>query len=87
MNWKRPDTLENFLPLASIADYRMGSVQSPPTPLLEAFPEQSVDAFDDYVVVFPAGSGLEPVYVMLGNQRRAEVTDAISLPVASPETQ
>lgn len=87
VNWKRPDTLENFLPLASIADYRMGSVQSPPTPSLEAFPEQSVGAFDDYVVVFPAGSGLEPVYVMLGNQRRAEVTDAMSLPVASPETQ
>lgn len=62
--WRLPETLENSSPVTSIANYRMSSLQSPHTPLIESFPGSVNVTFDDYVVVFPPDSGLEPVYVM-----------------------
>ncbi len=61
--WRLPETMETSSPLTSIADYRMSSLQSPHTPLIESFPGAANVTFDDYVVVFP-DSDLEPVYVM-----------------------
>lgn len=61
--WRLPEILQNSLPLTSIADYRMSSLQSPHTPLIESFAGSANVTFDDYVVVFP-DSDLEPVYVM-----------------------
>ncbi|MFJ2480133.1 S-type pyocin domain-containing protein [Pseudomonas sp. NPDC087598] len=61
--WRLPEILQNSSPLTSIADYRMSSLQSPHTPLIESFPGEANVTFDDYVVVFP-DSDLEPVYVM-----------------------
>jgi hypothetical protein len=67
VNWSLPDALEHYRPSASIADYRLGTVRSSSTPLLENFADPETVVSDDYVVVFPEDSGLEPVYLMFSN--------------------
>ncbi|MBC3366058.1 S-type pyocin domain-containing protein [Pseudomonas sp. SWRI154] len=46
-----------------------GFVQSSPVPELASFDSVEEVRFDDYVVVFPHDSGLEPVYVMFNDRR------------------
>jgi len=88
VNWCHPDALESFRPPSSIADYRLGTVRSPPVPLLETYTAPATLAYDDYVVVFPADSGLEPVYVMFRNpQEFAQAAGTTPAPVAPPETR
>ncbi|VEF09735.1 S-type pyocin domain-containing protein [Pseudomonas fluorescens] len=62
--WRLPETLENSSPRTSNSDYRMSSLQSPKTPLIELFSGSASVTFNDYVVVFPADADLEPVYLM-----------------------
>ncbi|MBP4002357.1 bacteriocin immunity protein [Pseudomonas koreensis] len=88
VSWCHPDTLEVFRPPTSIADYRLGTVRSSPVPLLETFTAPATLAYDDYVVVFPADSGLEPVYVMFRNPLEfAQEAGTTPAPIAPPETR
>lgn len=49
----------------SVASY----VSIPQTPLLESFESSETLRFDDVVLVFPAGSGLQPLYLMFKGDR------------------
>ena len=51
-----------------IPDYS-GPVITPVDPVIEVFPSVGDVPFDDYVLVFPADSGLEPIYVMFRDRR------------------
>lgn len=46
-----------------------GPVLHPIDPLIETYPSAGETGIDDYVFVFPADSGLEPVYVMFRGRR------------------
>lgn len=46
-----------------------GPVVAPVDPYVEIFPGVDEGSFDDYVIVFPADSGLEPIYVMFKDRR------------------
>ena len=67
--WTPPTVLENSAPAERNLPNRMGSIQTPPLPLLEPFIAIEEVQFDDYIVVFPPGSGLDPVYVMFKDRR------------------
>lgn len=69
INWIAPDTLENIPDLAPTPEYRLGFLRSSPASLLEPFSDIEATRFDDYVVVFPPGSGLDPLYVMFRDRR------------------
>ncbi len=49
-------------------DYN-GPVLVPVDPYIEEFPSVAEGGFDDYIIIFPADSGLEPVYVMFRDPR------------------
>lgn len=51
-----------------IPDYS-GPVIKPIDPVIEVLPTVGDVPFDDYVLVFPADSGLEPIYVMFRDRR------------------
>lgn len=48
-----------------------GFIHSSPVPTLSSFDSLKAVRFDDYVVVFPQDSGLEPLYVAFNNPRSA----------------
>ncbi|WP_223462892.1 MULTISPECIES: S-type pyocin domain-containing protein [unclassified Pseudomonas] len=57
VNWNAPVTRDSTR--------RLEFVYSSPVPAMESLPQGVEGApFDDYVVVFPTDSGLDPVYVM-----------------------
>ncbi|WP_248742873.1 MULTISPECIES: S-type pyocin domain-containing protein [unclassified Pseudomonas] len=88
VNWCPPDTLETALPPAAITPYRLGFIRSASVPLLETFSDPADVVFEDYVVVFPKDSGLDPAYVMFRNPLEfARSSRATSQPVAPPETR
>lgn len=64
VSWSAPATLEATSVLAPAPEYRLGFLRSSPVPLLEAFNDMAAIRFDDYVVVFPPASGLDPLYIM-----------------------
>jgi hypothetical protein len=43
---------------------RIGFVQSAPAPTIEASADRMHDRFDDYILVFPVESGLDPIYIV-----------------------
>jgi hypothetical protein len=47
----------------------IGFLSMPPVPLIERFANLAQVQFDDYIVVFPHGSGLSPVYIMFRDRR------------------
>ncbi|MDF0729401.1 S-type pyocin domain-containing protein [Pseudomonas entomophila] len=47
-----------------------GSIQVPREPEIRTFPATPDADIDDYVIIFPADSGLAPIYVMLRNPRK-----------------
>ncbi|MDH0649170.1 S-type pyocin domain-containing protein [Pseudomonas sp. GD03858] len=47
-----------------------GSIQVPREPNIRTFPAIPDADIDDYVIIFPADSGLAPIYVMLRNPRK-----------------
>ena len=49
---------------------KISAIQVPSVPLLEVNPAMADVEFDDYVVVFPEGSGIEPVYLMFKDARQ-----------------
>ncbi|WP_339504991.1 bacteriocin immunity protein [Pseudomonas sp. RL_105y_Pfl2_101] len=71
IEWTRADSLE--APIASEQNRldSAGFIHASPVPTLETFESIEEVRFDDYVVVFPQDSGLEPVYVVF-NDRRSE---------------
>jgi hypothetical protein len=69
IEWTYPSGLE--APTASKQDRldSTGFVRSSPVPELALFDSVEAVRFDDYVVVFPPDSGLEPVYVLFNDRR------------------
>lgn len=47
----------------------IGFLRMPSVPLIEHFADMTQVRFDDYIVVFPEGSGLEPLYIMFRDRR------------------
>ncbi|MCW1244223.1 bacteriocin immunity protein [Pseudomonas sp. SAICEU22] len=69
IEWTYPRGLE--APAVSKQDRldSTGFVRSSPVPELALFDSVEAVRFDDYVVVFPPDSGLEPVYVLFNDRR------------------
>ncbi|WP_134677499.1 S-type pyocin domain-containing protein [Ectopseudomonas khazarica] len=65
-----PDDSSTVLPPVDtdIPNYT-GPVLHPVDPVLEVFPSVGDVPFDDYVIVFPADSGIEPIYIVFRNRR------------------
>ena len=64
VSWSAPANLETISTLTPAPEYRLGFLRSSPVPLLEAFNDMAAIRFDDYVIVFPPASGLDPLYIM-----------------------
>ncbi|RON50020.1 colicin immunity protein [Pseudomonas frederiksbergensis] len=75
VNWVVPTRLEDSPVIAPAPDYRLGFLRSAVVPLLESSKAEDV-RFDDYVVVFPADSGLAPIYLMFRD--RNEYSDLLA---------
>lgn len=68
VTWSDQITLETDPSMASIPN-RLGFIYSSPVPPLESLIDKEGLGFDDYIVVFPVESGLDPVYVMFRDRR------------------
>lgn len=75
-----PSTLSTFNPddasftpgvpiVEDLQKHLPGNIIVPPQPDIRTFPELPDLHIDDYVIIFPADSGLAPIYVMLRNPR------------------
>ncbi|WP_460146148.1 bacteriocin immunity protein [Pseudomonas sp. S2_A02] len=69
VSWSAPATLETTSTLAPAPEYRLGFLRSSSVPLLESFSDMAAIRFDDYVVVFPPATGLDPLYIMFRDRR------------------
>jgi hypothetical protein len=69
VSWSVPATLETTSTLAPAPEYRLGFLRSSPVPVLESFSDLAAIGFDDYVVVFPPASGLDPLYILFRDRR------------------
>ncbi|WP_053157247.1 bacteriocin immunity protein [Pseudomonas sp. Pf153] len=71
IEWTGADSLE--APVASERNRldSAGFIHASPVPMLAAFDSIEGVRFDDYVVVFPQDSGLEPLYVVFNERRSA----------------
>lgn len=78
VSWRAPAALDTTSIQGSATEYRLGFLQSAPVPLLESFVGMTEIKFDDYIVVFPAGSGLDPLYVMFRDRDEFSDMEAIS---------
>ncbi|WP_256579484.1 S-type pyocin domain-containing protein [Pseudomonas sp. B26(2017)] len=88
VSWVPSVADENSPKRTAFAYHRLEFLRSAAVPLLETFTESSTVVFDDYVVVFPAESGLDPVYVMFRNPLEfAQAASTTPAPVAPPETR
>ncbi|MHC8367302.1 bacteriocin immunity protein [Pseudomonas sp. ZT5P21] len=67
VHWSAPVSLE------SAQLRRIGFVHSAPAPTIEAFADRTHDRFDDYILVFPVESGLDPLYIVF-NDRTGQLT-------------
>ena len=68
--WSDPATLERSVPAAPTVSPRLGFVQSSPVPTLEPLAGEGKDLrIDDYIVVFPSESELDPLYVIFTSRR------------------
>jgi len=67
------DSFGNSIPGATIVEdlqkHLPGNIIVPPQPDIRTFPELPDLQIDDYVIIFPADSGLAPIYVMLRSPR------------------
>ncbi|MEK1841284.1 MAG: S-type pyocin domain-containing protein, partial [Pseudomonas sp.] len=81
VSWSEPAPLDATSTLAPAPEYRLGFLRSSPVPLLEAFNDMAAIRFDDYVVVFPPASGLDPLYIMFRDRNEyPEMTVAQAKP-------
>lgn len=69
IEWAQPPGLEASVETKLDRLDSAGFVRSSPVPELASFDSVEEVRFDDYVVVFPHDSGLEPVYVMFNDRR------------------
>ncbi|MCP1445779.1 hypothetical protein J3D54_004911 [Pseudomonas sp. GGS8] len=69
VSWSAPATFETTSTLAPAPEYRLGFLRSSPVPVLESFSDLAAIGFDDYVVVFPPASGLDPLYILFRDRR------------------
>ncbi|MCU1761436.1 S-type pyocin domain-containing protein [Pseudomonas sp. 14P_8.1_Bac3] len=74
MELKSTLSQESHVPDAPARSKRLGHIYSSPVPAIEVVSGdgQNVEP-DDYIVVFPASSGLDPLYVVLSNERESSV--------------
>ncbi|WP_201192808.1 bacteriocin immunity protein [Pseudomonas fluorescens] len=72
--WCAPAVQDSRVPDAPVRSKRLGHIYSSPVPAIEVISGdgQHVEP-DDYIVVFPASSGLDPVYVVLSNEHLSPV--------------
>lgn len=74
IHWTVPALQEESVPPATVSARRLGFVYSLPVPILEAVTEKGEGTlFEDYIVVFPPDSGLEPLYVMFRSRHEYPV--------------
>ncbi|MFJ7281482.1 S-type pyocin domain-containing protein [Pseudomonas sp. NPDC099000] len=78
VSWRAPAALETTPDQGATTEYRLGFLQSPPVPLLEPFDGRTEIKFDDYIVVFPTGSGVDPLYVMFRDRREFPLPETIN---------
>ena len=64
VHWVAPITLESGPVVTPTQQRRVGFVQSARVPVIETHAEQGHDRFDDYILVFPIESGLDPIYIV-----------------------
>lgn len=69
VSWSAPANLETISTLTPAPEYRLGFLRSSPVPVLESFSDMAAIRFDDYVVVFPPASGMDPLYIMFRDRR------------------
>jgi len=69
IDWTLPRGLVACVESAKSILDSAGFIRSPLVPVLESFDPVETVQFDDYVVVFPKDSGLDPVYVLLNDRR------------------
>lgn len=67
------DETGNYIPGATIVEdlqkHLPGNIIVPSEPDIRTFPGLPDQHIDDYIIIFPADSGLAPIYVMLRNPR------------------
>lgn len=68
VSWVAPAPFDAQAPTGITGPSRLGFVQPLRVPLLEPLIDKERLRFDDYIVVFPVDSGLDPLYVMFGNR-------------------
>jgi len=74
VHWTAPVIQEASIAPGAVSTRRLGFVYSLPVPLLEAIADKEEGtSFDDYIVVFPPDSGLEPLYVMFRSRHEYPV--------------
>ncbi|MNL20355.1 S-type Pyocin [compost metagenome] len=74
IHWTAPGLQDASISPAVVEPRRLGFVYSSPVPTLESItPEAEGPSFDDYIVVFPADSGIEPLYVMFRSRHEYPV--------------
>lgn len=66
--WSGQVALETDSSMAGVPN-RLGCIYSSPVPPLESLIAKEDLRFDDYIVVFPVESGLDPLYVMFRDRR------------------
>ena len=64
VHWARPISVVSDPVATPIQQRRVGFVQSARAPIIEANAGQAHDRFDDYILVFPVESGLDPLYIV-----------------------
>ncbi|VVP08218.1 S-type pyocin domain-containing protein [Pseudomonas fluorescens] len=74
IHWTAPGLQDASISPAVVEPRRLGFVYSSPLPILESItPEAEGPSFDDYIVVFPADSGIDPLYVMFRSRHEYPV--------------
>ncbi|WP_416739776.1 bacteriocin immunity protein [Pseudomonas sp. NFX71] len=64
IHWARPIFVETAPAATPTHQRRVGFVESARVPTIEAKAERAHDRFDDYILVFPVSSGLDPLYIV-----------------------
>jgi hypothetical protein len=69
VRWVSPGVSDTPAGLVPATASKLGFLLSAPVPVLDVIDDIETVQFDDYVVVFPSNSGLDPLYVMFRDKR------------------
>jgi hypothetical protein len=69
VRWVSPGVSDTPAGLVPAPESKLGFLLSAPVPVLDVIDDIETVQFDDYVVVFPSNSGLDPLYVMFRDKR------------------